>query len=103
MFDIGAFELVAIAVVALIVLGPERLPRVARAAGLWLGRARRALLTVKEEIDRELKAEELREILRRQAASKPLDRLLEDSLNPGAAAPASESTPERRSDSPTAR
>jgi len=80
MFDIGASELLLIAVVALIVLGPERLPRVVRAAGFWLGRARRALLTVKEEIDREMKAEELREMLRRQAASKPLDRLIEDSL-----------------------
>lgn len=77
MFDIGAMELLLVGVVALIVLGPERLPRVARAAGLWLGRGRRAFLSVKEEIDRELRAEELKEILRKQAASNPLETILE--------------------------
>jgi sec-independent protein translocase protein TatB len=78
MFDIGALELVLIGVVALIVLGPERLPKVARTAGFWLGRARRAFLSVKEEIDREIKAEELKEILRKQAESNPLETILEE-------------------------
>jgi sec-independent protein translocase protein TatB len=82
MFDIGALELVVIAVVALIVVGPERLPRLARTAGRWVGRARRALLSVKDEIDREIKAEELREILRRQNERKPLDEILEEEFAP---------------------
>jgi sec-independent protein translocase protein TatB len=84
MFDIGALELILIGVVALLVLGPERLPKVARTAGLWVGRARRAFLSVKEEIDREIKAEELKEILRKQAESNPLETILEDdgSLTP---------------------
>ena len=40
MFDIGFLEIVIIAAIALIVLGPERLPRAARTAGMWVGRAR---------------------------------------------------------------
>ncbi|MBK5968661.1 MULTISPECIES: Sec-independent protein translocase protein TatB [Thiorhodovibrio] len=82
MFDIGALELVVIAVVALLVVGPERLPRLARTAGRWVGRGRRALLSVKDEIDREIKAEELREILRHQNERKPLDEILEEHFDP---------------------
>ncbi|MCF7985320.1 MAG: Sec-independent protein translocase protein TatB [Thiohalocapsa sp.] len=84
MFDIGALELILIGVVALLVLGPERLPKVARTAGLWAGRARRALTSVKDEIDREIRAEELKEILRKQAESNPLETILEEdgSLSP---------------------
>jgi sec-independent protein translocase protein TatB len=82
MFDIGFWELVLIAVVALLVIGPERLPKVARIAGLWLGRARRTLASVKEEIDRELKAQELKEILEKQARSNPLESILEEPASP---------------------
>jgi sec-independent protein translocase protein TatB len=78
MFDIGALELILIGVVALLVVGPERLPKLARTAGLWVGRARRAFMSVKDEIDREIKAEELREILRKQAESNPLEQIIED-------------------------
>jgi len=78
MFDVGALELLLIGVVALLVVGPERLPKLARTAGLWVGRARRAFVSVKEEIDREIKAEELKEILRKQAESNPLESILED-------------------------
>ncbi len=77
MFDIGFFELVVVGVVALLVVGPERLPRLARTAGLWLGRARRTLATVKAEIDNELKAEELKEILAKQARDNPLETIIE--------------------------
>jgi sec-independent protein translocase protein TatB len=82
MFDVGFWELVLIGVVALVVVGPERLPRMARVAGLWLGRARRVLGSVKAEIDRELKAEELKEILRKQAESNPLHRIIEEPARP---------------------
>lgn len=78
MFDIGALELILIGVVALLVVGPERLPKLARTAGLWAGRARRAFMSVKDEIDREIKAEELKEILRKQAESNPLEQIIED-------------------------
>ena len=61
MFDIGFFELCVIGVVALLVLGPERLPRAARTAGMWVGRAKRMIAQVKRDIDDELRQEELKE------------------------------------------
>lgn len=84
MFDIGFLELVLISVVALIVVGPERLPRLARTAGLWLGRGRRMLSSVKDEIDRELKADELKQILEKQARSNPLETIIEEPKRTGA-------------------
>ena len=77
MFDIGFLELIVIGVIALLVVGPERLPRLARTAGLWLGRGRRMLSSVKAEIDSELKAEELKQILAKQAQSNPLETIIE--------------------------
>jgi len=59
-FDIGFSELLLIAVVALVVLGPERLPKAARFAGLWVRRARSQWDSVKQELERELEAEELK-------------------------------------------
>lgn len=59
MFDIGFTELVVIGVVALIVLGPERLPRVARTAGHLFGRFQRYVTNVKADIQREMDAAEL--------------------------------------------
>lgn len=78
MFDIGFWELTVIGVVALLVIGPERLPRVARTAGLWLGRARRFVASVKADIDRELAAEELKKTLAKQADSESLYEIIED-------------------------
>jgi len=63
MFDIGFSELLVIAVVALIVLGPERLPKAARFAGLWVRRARAQWYSVKAELERDLAAEDLRRSL----------------------------------------
>ena len=60
MFDIGFSELLIIAVVALVVLGPERLPKAARFAGLWVRRARAQWYSVKSELERDLAAEDLR-------------------------------------------
>jgi len=65
MFDIGFWELATIAVVALLVVGPERLPGLARTAGLWLGRGRRFLSSVKDDIDKELRAEEIKQVLQK--------------------------------------
>ena len=78
MFDIGFLELIVIGVVALLVVGPERLPRLARTAGLWLGRGRRMLSSVKSEIDAELKAEELKQIIEKQRRSNPLETIIEE-------------------------
>jgi sec-independent protein translocase protein TatB len=63
MFDIGFSELLVIAVVALVVLGPERLPKAARFAGLWVRRARAQWYSVKSELERELAADELKRSL----------------------------------------
>ena len=62
MFDVGFSELVVIGVVALLVLGPERLPRLARDVGRWVGRARRFANRIREEIDREVELGELRRL-----------------------------------------
>jgi sec-independent protein translocase protein TatB len=65
MFDIGFVELLICGVIALIVLGPERLPTAARAAGRWVAGARRMVGQFSSELDRQLKADELREELRK--------------------------------------
>ncbi len=62
MFDIGFSEMVVIAVVALIVLGPEKLPKVARTAGHLLGRLQRYVNDVKSDINREMQLEELKKL-----------------------------------------
>lgn len=63
MFDVGFWEIAVIAVVALVILGPERLPRAARTAGLWISKARRTVRTMKAEIERELDMEEMKKVV----------------------------------------
>ena len=62
MFDVGFSELVVIALVALIVIGPERLPKVARTAGILLGRLQRYVNDVKSHINREIQLDELKKM-----------------------------------------
>lgn len=78
MFDIGFWELFVIGIVALVVIGPERLPGVARKAGLWMGKARRFVQTVKEDIDRELAADELKRLLKEQSESESVHEIIEE-------------------------
>ncbi|MCP4430904.1 MAG: twin-arginine translocase subunit TatB [Gammaproteobacteria bacterium] len=66
MFDMGFTELMIIGIVALVVIGPERLPGVARTAGKYLGKLRRFMTNVKADVESELRADELREILSKQ-------------------------------------
>jgi len=77
MFDVGFWELMLIGVVALVVIGPERLPGVARTAGKWLGKGKRFLTDVKADIDQELKAEELKQIIEVQRQNKPLQEIID--------------------------
>lgn len=65
MFDFGFSEMLVVAVVALIVLGPERLPKAARFAGLWVRRARAQWYSVKSELESELADDELKRSLQR--------------------------------------
>ncbi len=62
MFDIGFWELAIIGVVALVIVGPERLPGLARTAGLWVGKGRRMLADVKRDIDREIQSSEMADL-----------------------------------------
>ena len=64
MFDIGFWELLLIGVVALLIVGPERLPKFARVTGMWLGRAQASIRDVKNDISRELRAEDLKQSLK---------------------------------------
>jgi len=63
MFDVGFMEMMLIGVVALVVIGPDKLPGLTRTAGMWVGKARRTLGDVKSEIEQELKTEELNKML----------------------------------------
>jgi len=87
MFDIGFSELMVIAVIALVVIGPERLPRVARTLGHLAGRLQRYVSDVKADINREIELDELRKMRdsMQQAASS-----FETSVKSGMAAAESE-------------
>lgn len=76
MFDIGFWELTMIAVIALLVIGPDKLPGVARTAGKWVGRARRFVGDVKTDIDRELKQEELRKAIAEDAGLDEIKQIM---------------------------
>ncbi len=78
MFDIGFWELTIIAIVALLVIGPERLPQVARTTGMWFGRMRRFVSGVKADIDREIKADELKRIMAQQEKSAGVHEILDE-------------------------
>ncbi len=62
MFDVGFSEMLMIGIVALVVIGPERLPKVARTAGLLLGRMRRYVSDVRADLHREMQLEELKQL-----------------------------------------
>lgn len=62
MFDIGFSELCLVAVIALLVVGPKRLPETVRAWGRWTARARQAIQTLQHEVEQELDLEEVRRI-----------------------------------------
>jgi len=77
MFDIAFSELILIAIVALLVIGPEQLPKVARTAGRWFGKMRQFVRTVQADIEREVRAEELKRIVDEQARSSGIYDILE--------------------------
>jgi sec-independent protein translocase protein TatB len=110
-FDIGFSELLVIGVVALIVIGPERLPRVARTVGHLAGRLHRYVADVKADINREMELDELRKMRdeMQQAASEMESSVrkelseTEQALNKAvteAAAPVSEPEPEPKKELP---
>ncbi|MCP4409555.1 MAG: twin-arginine translocase subunit TatB [Gammaproteobacteria bacterium] len=66
MFDFGFWELILVMVVALLVVGPERLPGLAKQAGLWVGKAKRFINSVRSDIEREIRADDLKKMLNQQ-------------------------------------
>jgi sec-independent protein translocase protein TatB len=68
MFDVGFSELLMIGLVSLLVIGPERLPKVARVAGFWLGKMRAISTNIRAEIHHELQLEEMKQIMQEQQA-----------------------------------
>jgi sec-independent protein translocase protein TatB len=96
MFDIGMGEVGLIAVVALLVLGPERLPGAARTAGALLRRARQSWQNVQQEIERELAAEELKRNLRKTADAADPSAAVDAAVREAAGAEPSDPANERR-------
>ncbi len=82
MFDIGFSEMIVIAVIALIVLGPEKLPRVARTAGHLLGRMQRYVNDVKADINREVELDELRKLQKEmQNTAQSIEQTVKGEIN----------------------
>lgn len=73
MFNIGSFEVLLVFIIALLVLGPERLPSAIRTTGLWVGRFRRSFYKVKSEIERELNADEIRRQLHNETVMAEIE------------------------------
>ena len=85
MFDIGFSEILVIAVVALVVIGPERLPKTARTIGLLFGRLQRYVNDVKADISREMELDELRRLQREmQGAAHEFEQSVKAAANDAA-------------------
>lgn len=82
MFDIGFWELLVIAVVALLVVGPEELPTLARTAGRWVGKARRFMTDMKDELETEVdRANELKQRITEETKIAEAHRALNETTN----------------------
>ena len=104
MFDFSLGEMLVVALVALVVLGPERLPKAARFAGLWVRKARAQWFAMKNELEQELANEELRRSLResQQALREAETQLHQATRDPlRAIAPPSDAASERAADAAT--
>lgn len=75
MFDIGFWELILLSIVALLIVGPERLPRLVRTAGFWMGKARGIVADVREEVEREIRLEEVKRSLSQQSGADEFKKL----------------------------
>ena len=88
MFGISFSELLLVGLVALLVLGPERLPGAARTAGLWVGRLKHSFNAIKQEVEREIGADEIRRqlhnehILSMEEEAKKIMAPLQDAMKP---------------------
>ena len=95
-FEFGMTELLVIAVVGLLVIGPERLPETLRTIGLWRGRMRRSFVSVKAEIENEIGMDEVKRQLHNEAVMDEMKRIerevqnsMEEAIDPNLQASAS--------------
>lgn len=108
MFDIGFFELIIIGIMALLVLGPERLPKAARTAGMWIGRIKQGFSSIQQEVNQQLHMEEMQRQLednrrKLEETLRKQEQTFTESVGPqptGAGADQGESVPLTESDSP---
>lgn len=102
MFDVGFWELTLLGLIALIVVGPERLPGLAYRAGLWVRRAKDLLQSTRDDIEREIRIEELRKQFRESQQIQDLHRDVEAvqrEINPDHRAAADPRPPQAAQDS----
>ncbi len=78
MFDIGFTELILVSIVGLLVLGPARLPGAIRTASLWVGKIRRNFNTIRADIEREMKIDEIKQDLHNDAVMESLKQAEQD-------------------------
>ena len=78
MFDIGFSELLVISVIALVVMGPERLPETLRTISLWIGRMKQKLSSARQELENEVGMDEIRRQLQNEKIMRDLDAVKED-------------------------
>lgn len=75
MFDFGFAELLLVAVISLIVIGPDRLPETVRTVGMWIGRLKRSLRETRREIEQQLGADEIRRQLHNEEIMRNLEKM----------------------------
>ncbi len=78
MFDIGATELLLVAIIGLVVVGPERLPRLARTVGLWVKKLRGQVSSIQKDINRELELEDLKRQLEARGGGLKMEDITGD-------------------------
>lgn len=99
--DIGFWEIMVIGIVALLVIGPERLPGVARTLGHWAGRGRAFVNTVKADMDRELRLQELQESMKLDEKNS-LHEIIEETKSAfNSTAETSEAPPQKSASDPS--
>ena len=74
MFDVGFPELLLISIVALLVIGPDRLPETVRNIALWVGRFKRSFANIRQEIEKEIGADEIRQQLHNETIMADIER-----------------------------
>jgi sec-independent protein translocase protein TatB len=77
MFDIGFWEVILLFIIGLVVVGPERLPSLARTAALWINKARRMVSDVRDEVEKELRVDEIKRAIKQEGTLDEMKQLAE--------------------------